>query len=123
MARHAELKEMIEILRVASVRIKIEEEFFRSAVQESAGEVAKGLLAEIADDFHRLRRDVELRKQKVEQALAELTALKTRDPVCDMRVDEAQCKYVSTYKGTEYYFCAPGCKAAFDRAPEKYVKR
>jgi YHS domain-containing protein len=24
--------------------------------------------------------------------------------------------------GTTYYFCAPGCKVAFDKDPDKYVK-
>jgi Cu+-exporting ATPase len=26
------------------------------------------------------------------------------------------------YKGQTYYFCAPGCKAAFEKDPEKYLK-
>ncbi|HIE04871.1 MAG TPA: YHS domain-containing protein, partial [Candidatus Latescibacteria bacterium] len=25
------------------------------------------------------------------------------------------------YKGKTYYFCAPGCRAAFEKEPEKYV--
>ncbi len=28
----------------------------------------------------------------------------------------------SEYKGTTYYFCAPGCKDAFDIDPEKYLE-
>jgi len=27
----------------------------------------------------------------------------------------------SEHEGTTYYFCAPGCKVAFDKEPEKYV--
>ena len=44
-----------------------------------------------------------------------------RDPVCGMMVDEEKAAATSEYKGKTYYFCAPGCKAAFDRDPEKYL--
>jgi YHS domain-containing protein len=27
----------------------------------------------------------------------------------------------SEYQGTTYYFCAPGCKVAFDKEPDKYL--
>ncbi len=43
------------------------------------------------------------------------------DPVCGMTVDVATAKLTSDYKGKTIYFCAPGCKRAFDRAPEKYL--
>jgi len=48
----------------------------------------------------------------------EMTAI---DPVCHMEVDEATAKWTSEYKGQTYYFCAPGCKASFDKDPEKYL--
>jgi YHS domain-containing protein len=44
-----------------------------------------------------------------------------RDPVCGMDVDESAAKYTAQYQGTTYYFCAPGCKKAFDTDPRKYV--
>jgi len=47
---------------------------------------------------------------------------KAVDPVCKMEVDTEKAKWKSTYKGKTYYFCAPGCKKAFDEDPEKYVK-
>lgn len=43
------------------------------------------------------------------------------DPVCDMEVDEATAPAKSEYQGKTYYFCAPGCKKAFDENPEKYA--
>lgn len=43
------------------------------------------------------------------------------DPVCKMNVNEKTAKLKSDYKGKTYYFCAPGCKKAFDEAPEKYL--
>jgi YHS domain-containing protein len=43
------------------------------------------------------------------------------DPVCKMDVDEKTAPAKSEYKGKTYYFCAPGCKKAFDADPEKYL--
>jgi len=43
------------------------------------------------------------------------------DPVCGMEVDEKTANWTSEYKGKMYYFCAPGCKASFDKDPEKYL--
>ena len=45
-----------------------------------------------------------------------------KDPVCDMDVDEKAAAGTSEHKGKVYYFCAPGCKRAFDENPEKYLK-
>jgi YHS domain-containing protein len=39
-----------------------------------------------------------------------------------MQVDERTAAGTSEYQGKTYYFCAPGCKASFDRDPEKYVQ-
>jgi YHS domain-containing protein len=44
------------------------------------------------------------------------------DPICGMQVDENNAQYKSEYKGKNYFFCAPGCKKAFDSDPEKYQK-
>jgi YHS domain-containing protein len=46
-----------------------------------------------------------------------------KDPVCGMEVEEGKAAGTSLYQGQIYYFCSPGCKAAFDRDPEKYVGR
>ena len=43
------------------------------------------------------------------------------DPVCKMEVNEKTAAATSQYKGRTYYFCALGCKKAFDRDPEKYL--
>jgi Cu+-exporting ATPase len=43
------------------------------------------------------------------------------DPVCKMEVDEKKAPATSEYKGKKYYFCAMGCKKAFDTNPEKYL--
>ncbi len=44
------------------------------------------------------------------------------DPVCKMTVDAKNAKFKSNYNGKIYYFCAPGCKKAFDADPDKYLK-
>jgi len=43
------------------------------------------------------------------------------DPVCKMQVDEKNTPATSEYNGKTYYFCAVGCKKAFDENPEKYL--
>lgn len=44
------------------------------------------------------------------------------DPVCGMTVVKAAAKGTFDYKGTTYYFCSTGCKEAFAKEPEKYLK-
>jgi len=44
-----------------------------------------------------------------------------KDPVCGMDVDPQTAAGKSEYKGQAYYFCSPGCKASFDKNPEKYL--
>jgi YHS domain-containing protein len=38
-----------------------------------------------------------------------------------MDVDEQTTATTAEYQGTTYYFCAPGCKKAFEKKPEKYA--
>jgi YHS domain-containing protein len=38
-----------------------------------------------------------------------------------MEVDEQTAKWKSEYEGKIYYFCAPGCKASFEKDPMKYI--
>ncbi len=45
------------------------------------------------------------------------------DPVCKMTVEEKTAKFKTDYKGRTYFFCAPGCKKAFEKEPEKYLKK
>jgi len=46
-----------------------------------------------------------------------------KDPVCNMTVDEKKAAATWTYKGKTYYFCAVGCKVAFEKNPEKYLAK
>lgn len=45
-----------------------------------------------------------------------------KDLVCGMDIDPKTAAGKSDYKGQTYYFCSVGCKKAFDKEPEKYIK-
>ena len=44
-----------------------------------------------------------------------------KDPVCGMEVDEEKAAATVEHMGKTYYFCSPGCKAAFEKDPHKYA--
>ncbi len=44
-----------------------------------------------------------------------------KDVVCGMMVDPKSAAGKSEYKGKTYYFCSKGCKASFDKEPDKYI--
>jgi Cu+-exporting ATPase len=44
-----------------------------------------------------------------------------KDAVHGMDVDERTAQHKSDYQGQTYYFCAPGCKRAFEADPKKYL--
>jgi YHS domain-containing protein len=39
-----------------------------------------------------------------------------------MEVDKATAKWTTVHEDTTYYFCAPGCKKAFEANPHKYLE-
>jgi xanthine dehydrogenase accessory factor len=43
------------------------------------------------------------------------------DPVCGMTVFVARAKYHLRHDGIDYWFCAPGCQAAFERDPASFI--
>src|SRR6266568_4735984 len=45
-----------------------------------------------------------------------------QDPVCGMTV-AADSSRPARYEGTDYYFCCAGCRQAFEKDPDAYVKR
>lgn len=44
------------------------------------------------------------------------------DPVCGMEVDVAEARWIAEFEGETYYFCAPGCKTAFEKDPVSHLK-
>lgn len=47
---------------------------------------------------------------------------KVLDVVCKMMVDPDSAPAKTEYQGKTYYFCAPGCKVAFEKDPKAYVQ-
>ena len=45
------------------------------------------------------------------------------DPVCGMKVVPMTTNLVASYQGRDYYFFAEACRRAFEKKPEKYLKR
>jgi Cu+-exporting ATPase len=45
-----------------------------------------------------------------------------KDVICRMEVKPETAPAQTEYKGKTYYFCAPGCKTAFEKNPEKYLQ-
>lgn len=43
------------------------------------------------------------------------------DPVCGMDIPAGQAYATLSHDGTEYGFCCPVCKGAFERSPERYL--
>lgn len=43
------------------------------------------------------------------------------DPVCDMEVEIASARWIVDHEGETFYFCAPGCKAAFEKDPSNFI--
>ena len=42
-------------------------------------------------------------------------------PVCSREVEIATAKHAFEHQGTTYYFCCPGCRARFAKAPGSYL--
>lgn len=52
--------------------------------------------------------------------IAQAAEEKIFDPVCGMTVNKDTAA-TSKYEGATYYFCSKGCKATFEKDPEKYA--
>jgi uncharacterized protein len=58
----------------------------------------------------------------VAAALVALTLRRgARDPVCGMTVDRHAGKPTLVHDGRSYFFCGEGCKAKFEREPDRHV--
>jgi Cu+-exporting ATPase len=55
------------------------------------------------------------------KAVEEMRNTMAIDPVCGMQVDPGTARHMAEHQGQTYYFCAPGCKKAFEADPAKYL--
>jgi xanthine dehydrogenase accessory factor len=83
-------------------------------------EIALGIMAEIVQ---RRRNSADLAWLPAPDAATQPEAAPATaiDPICGMSVTIAGAKHTYEYQGTTYYFCCPGCKTTFRKAPEQYV--
>jgi P-type Cu+ transporter len=44
-----------------------------------------------------------------------------KDPVCGMDVDPETAKHTAEHGGKTYYFCAAGCRKAFEEDAARYL--
>jgi xanthine dehydrogenase accessory factor len=78
-------------------------------------EIAAAILADLVR--RRARGELELTAAPAEPRQEAI------DPVCGMTVLVADAKYHSLHDGTDYWFCASGCKRAFDADPSAFAAR
>jgi Cu+-exporting ATPase len=48
-------------------------------------------------------------------------AMKVKDPVCGMTIEEKDAAGTSSYQGKTYYFCSPSCKEKFEKDPGSFA--
>lgn len=149
MSEYKDLLDMIEIITTAiEVQESAGESFNRCARWLSTSEVSRSLYLEIAVDLIEYREKFQARKKKLIEALKDLREAKQdnteskasvmpvpypdpdmldnypvcmpRDPARNMRVNPAQCQFVSTFEKGMYYFCCENCQKAFELSREKY---
>jgi Kae1-associated kinase Bud32 len=69
--------------------------------------------------------DIKLRKERTKTEARILHKLRRANVNVPnvLKVDEKKAAAVSEYKSKKYYFCAIGCKKAFDQNPEQYLAK
>ena len=80
-------------------------------------EIAVSILAEIIQIRNSAApnsKAVKKEKSPIEEAI---------DPVCGMSVNLEKAKHQTEYDGKTYSFCCAGCKQAFEKSPEEYLKK
>lgn len=60
-------------------------------------------------------------KPKVAAAPAVSAPAEVVDLVCNMTVEAVPANRPFEYEGTTYYFCAPGCRKAFEKDPKAFI--
>jgi xanthine dehydrogenase accessory factor len=86
---------------------------------ETPEEIALSILAEIVQT--RAARATAQRAASARDEPSAAAAAEAIDPVCGMTVVIAGARHIADHDGRAYYFCCPGCKAAFLADPAAYV--
>jgi xanthine dehydrogenase accessory factor len=82
----------------------------------SPQEIAVAVLAELVQ----LRAAGEVAGARTREA-ATSEIHEATDPVCGMTVAVATARHLTVHEGRTYYFCSPGCRAAFEQDPAAHL--
>jgi xanthine dehydrogenase accessory factor len=82
-------------------------------------EIALSIMAEIVQRRRNMENAWQL-AAATEQA-APSSPEQVIDPVCGMNVTIANARFTYRHEDTTYYFCCPGCKTTFRKAPQQYL--
>lgn len=104
----------VDATRLAAVQVPIGLDLGHTGHRE----IAVSILAELvqrraAGEFKPRRRD----------ALPVVEPESVIDLVCGMTVDAVPSNRPFEYQGTTYYFCAPGCRKAFEKDPGSFINQ
>ncbi len=77
-------------------------------------EVALSILTEIVQRMRASGEGVSL------EPAAQDVETEAIDPICNMTVNVADARYISSHNGTTFYFCCPSCKQRFEQEPHRY---
>ena len=100
--------------RLASVRVPIGLDLGHTSHRE----IAVSILAELVE----LRAAGALAPRR-RVNLTVLEPAEVIDPVCGMTVQAVSANRPFEHDGTTYYFCAPGCRVAFEKDPRSFTQQ
>ena len=49
--------------------------------------------------------------------------MKVKDPVCGMTIEQEDAAASVQHQGKTYYFCSVGCRDAFTKRPDEFLKK
>jgi xanthine dehydrogenase accessory factor len=84
---------------------------------QTPDEIAVSILAELIQ----VRRQSSPRILRRPAAQDAQPVIEARDVVCGMMVEIATARHIAEFRGQTYYFCGAGCKAQFEKRPEKFI--
>lgn len=84
-------------------------------------EIAASILAEMIQVRRKQFAPQAIEAAQAVAAVEEIVAEEAKDPICGMMVEIATARYVSKYRGQEYYFCSASCKTRFEKKPETFI--
>jgi xanthine dehydrogenase accessory factor len=84
----------------------------------SHNEIAVSVLAELVA----LRATGELGGTMAPASMPTTAPAQAVDLVCGMTIPADDTSRPLEHEGTTYFFCCPGCRVAFAKDPEKYIK-